>query len=317
MIVSEILKMNKSPLFFTLTLLLSFSLFANNIAKDLTIEQSQEKNNSESALNQDTKQSIDSLSFVEQKDISQNNDTLFYTETIEALQNDQKIEKQKTYNLPLLSDVDSNVEQRRFTKKFKDKYKKDPNFRYTEQRVSAWTKLKQDINRFLIDFFDFFNVDVDPRATSNLWLFTRIFGAVVLLLIIYYLIKAYLAKDMYWMFKKSAKNFQVDYQQVEQNLQNTDFKTLIKKAQEAKNYSAAIRLYYLWVLKDLDQREIICFDSQKTNASYLLQIKDQKLNQEFKQVCYLYNHIWYGQRDISQQEFFLAEQSFIKILNKQ
>ncbi|MHC5202208.1 hypothetical protein [Myroides sp. LJL119] len=248
-----------------------------------------------------------------QKQIPTQDQELFtHKDTLVYLQEATSPSIKHTYDLELKTDKNTAIQQRKFTPYFKDKYKTDPDFSYTEQQLSTWAKIKKSIERFLMELFDF---NIDAQSKSNLNIFLRVLSFVGLFLIIYYLIKAYLSKDIYWLFKKTAKNFQIDFQQVESNLQQTDLQTLINQSVDSGNYRTAIRLYYLWVVKHLDQQGVLSFNTQKTNSAYLTQIKDPLLKEDFNKICYLYNHIWYGQRTISLQEFTLAKQSFIKILN--
>lgn len=87
------------------------------------------------------------------------------------------------------------------------------------------------------------------------------------------------------------------------HIEQIDLDTLIQEQIAAGNYRAAIRYMYLNCLKMLSADGKIDWNYQKTNADYLREIKEEKIKEQFKDISYLYDHIWYG-------EFILDEPKF-------
>lgn len=222
------------------------------------------------------------------------------------------IAPEKTYNLPLKKEVDSVLDAKKFQKNFKPKYQSDPAFNYTDQTPSTWTKIKEEIKAFLVSLL--YLEEVDYSTISWLIIALRILAVLFLLLLIFYIYKAAKQKDIYWLFRKSSKDFQVDLQKIQDNLESTDFEKLIAQSVQRQNYTIAIRLYYLWLLQHLEINNLVVWDKQKTNKDYQREIKNKKLQQEFTYACYLYENIWYGQHPIDKAQFDMAQHCFLTLL---
>ena len=51
----------------------------------------------------------------------------------------------------------------------------------------------------------------------------------------------------------------------------------------------------------------------KTNRDYAREIKDELVQQSFRQLSKLYNYVWYGQFNVSHHEFYAIEKEFVKV----
>ena len=58
------------------------------------------------------------------------------------------------------------------------------------------------------------------------------------------------------------------------------------------------RYYFLWYLKLLCDRNFLKWDIEKTNLDYLSEIKDLIKREEFENLSFLYENIWYGEFNI-------------------
>jgi hypothetical protein len=70
----------------------------------------------------------------------------------------------------------------------------------------------------------------------------------------------------------------------------------------------------LWILKKLTEKEFIVFHAEKTNSDYLNEIKSDKIKFDFKYVSYLYNYIWYGEFEITAENYNNSKKAFVKML---
>ena len=75
-------------------------------------------------------------------------------------------------------------------------------------------------------------------------------------------------------------------------------------------------LYYLWLLKDLKESELIVWLPEKTNADYLSELKQEALRKQFSYLSYLYNYIWYGEFSITDEDYLSAKKAFLIYLRK-
>ncbi len=217
----------------------------------------------------------------------------------------------KTVQDSVYIDVDP-IDKREYTD-LKDKYDSSE-FIYerTAKNSGWWTRFKQ----WLSDVFrDLFNINSDAKAADITDVILKIFYIVIVLLVVFFIVKAVLNREGSWVFGKSSDKSIIPVTDVENNIFETNFVTLIKDAEHNNNYRLAIRYYYLWLLKTLSESEIIDYDVEKTNSDYYNEIKNESTKKEFSYTSYLYNYIWYGEFDIDNTRFNKAKTAFTHFLN--
>lgn len=215
----------------------------------------------------------------------------------------------------LLNDTEGAVYAKKFREKFKQDYKGKEAFTYEEieKEVGLFQQIKQAIGDW---FRRNFSSKVTKELDQNYYLvFLRILGFVLIGLILFYLVRAFIQKDMYWLFKKNGKKINAFDDLTSEDFKSTDFEYLLTEAIEKKHYRLAIRLYYLWLLQRLQAQEKITWAPEKTNADYSYELKDSQEREQFTYLSYLYNNIWYGAYEITEEEFSKAKKSFDAKLN--
>jgi hypothetical protein len=208
--------------------------------------------------------------------------------------------------------VDTEPMDKREFKNLKDIYN-DNAFIYerTVENSGRWTRFK----KWLTDFFqDLFNIDSTVKAASITGIIIKIFFVVIFLLVVFIIVKAIINKEGSWIFGKSSDKTIIAVADIENNIYETDFKSLIAEAEKENNHRLAIRYYYLWLLKTLSEEEIIDYDVEKTNSDYYLEIENKDTKEEFSYTSYLYNYIWYGEFDIDDAQFEKAKKAFTQFL---
>ena len=213
-------------------------------------------------------------------------------------------------SLHLLHDKNSAVYNKKFKEKFKDQYKGKADFTYekVEKKVGFLDQIKQSIK-------DWFNRNFTRKAGEQLSanyfvVILRILGFAMMGVMIYYLIRAYIQKDIYWFVKKKSKTLQTLNDLTTEDFRTTNFDRIIADAIVEKQYRLAIRLSYLWLLQRLQEEGKIIWAPEKTNADYLYELQESSERETFTYLSYLYNNIWYGEYEISEAEFFKAKKSF-------
>ncbi len=215
----------------------------------------------------------------------------------------------KKPSLPLKEDKDSDIAVVSFNAKFKDKYNsKDFDYEETQATNTIWNRFKNWLGNALRDFFNMF--DVDYETESRLTIFYRIISVFAIGLLVFYIIRAFIQKDAYWLFKKRAKKVEITVDDVEKNLTTVHFPTLLAKTIGESHFRLAIRYYYLWLLQSLQESGQIQWHIEKTNSDYVAEIKDEKTREDFQYLSYIYNNIWYGEHEITEAEFSQAKRSF-------
>ncbi len=104
-----------------------------------------------------------------------------------------------------------------------------------------------------------------------------------------------------YLFKKNVGSGPLDYQLTNENIQEMDFGSLIQSAVQQKQFRLAVRLQYLHTLRILSELHYIDWQLNKTNFSYLIEMKDRPSSEVFVDLTNIFEWIWYG--DFQIQEF--------------
>ncbi len=89
-----------------------------------------------------------------------------------------------------------------------------------------------------------------------------------------------------------------------------DIRQLLDQAKRDGNYKLAVRLYYLDLLKKLNDRGAIVWKKDKTNRDYLSELFSANLFfNEVRRLTLSYEAVWYGDHDLTPETFqFLTTQ---------
>jgi uncharacterized membrane protein YuzA (DUF378 family) len=171
----------------------------------------------------------------------------------------------------------------------------------------SYLSIEDESENFLSGFFngifDFiervFGVDISPFWTA---LVKYVVYAIIAVFAVYFLIRLLGNETASAVIGKSSKNrSQVHIQDT--HIEQIDLEGMIKEQIDGGNYRAAIRYMYLNSLKRLSAAGKIDWDYQKTNADYLIEIEEGQLKEQFRDISYLYDHIWYGEFVLDQKKF--------------
>ena len=202
----------------------------------------------------------------------------------------------------------SAIEQIYFNENFKDKYNDKP-FIYEEKSPvkSLWDRFEEWFIQWLKRNFD---VQDSKNATTILGYTVNTIAVILILLVIFLIVKAILNKEGTWIFGSKSDTSLIRYDEIEKNLHLVDFEKLIKDSINSGEHRLSIRYYYLFLLKKMSEKQLIEWDVEKTNSDYIYEIKSPQLKANFEYLSYLYNYIWYGEFDLSLQEFEKAKKAF-------
>ena len=198
-----------------------------------------------------------------------------------------------------------------FKPDFKQRYKSD-DFNYTEVagQKSLWDRFWEWVAKLLGN-----NKPASVKDSNN-WgdIFLKALGVLAILAAIYFIARAVLHQESYWIFGRSRKGITIQDAEAE-NIHAMNFEQLIEQTKTTGDYRLAVRYYYLLLLKKLSLREIINWHWDKTNSDYLYEIKDGTLRKNFEYLSYVYDHSWYGDFPIDEKSFAKAEKAFLKTIN--
>lgn len=194
-------------------------------------------------------------------------------------------------------DESSSIEYRQPPAEKIDKYFNDEEFLYDKVPPPAetlWETIKRWFQKLFGKAFDFEGADLFWEIVQYLLIAAAIVGAVLLI------VRAELGS----LFSgKSVKVDKIGFEEFDEDIEGVDFDQLIRDAIEQKDYRRAVRLYYLKVLKELSDVELIAWKPQKTNLEYIDELRDTVLHQPFRDVSHLYEYTWYGNFGLSKGAF--------------
>ncbi len=205
------------------------------------------------------------------------------------------------------------IEVKKITDKVLQEYRNDPKFDYeiTTSEIGWWEGFKTWLGNLLQRFFEWlFGVEEAAGMLSD---FFQLIPYILLALLIFVLIRFFLNVNSRALMHSRANDALVSLSEEEHIIKNEDIQQLIQKALIDKNYRLAIRYYYLHILKLMSDKEIIRWEMQKTNDDYLNEIKKNELKRPFTKITHLYDYIWYGNFDIDESKYRMAETTFSQL----
>ncbi len=205
------------------------------------------------------------------------------------------------------------IEVKKITDGDLQEYRNDPKFDYeiTTSEIGWWQDFKTWLGNLLQRFFEWlFGVE---EAAGMLSIFFRLIPYILLALLIFVLIRFFINVNSRALIYSRANDALVSLSEEAHIIKNENIQQLIQKALTDKNYRLAIRYYYLHILKLMSDKEIIKWEMQKTNDDYLNEIKNSELKRPFTKITHLYAYIWYGNFDIDESKYRMAETTFSQL----
>jgi hypothetical protein len=112
---------------------------------------------------------------------------------------------------------------------------------------------------------------------------------------------------------KNVSNLNLDVEQAEEKLLETDLEYLLRNAQQQMDWRLALRIYYLMVLKNLHEFNYIKWRKEKTNFDYNLELQNWQSLPDWKKITLQYERSWYGEQLLPQTQF-LEQEANIKLI---
>ena len=153
-----------------------------------------------------------------------------------------------------------------------NKFRSDSEFQYNidhSQKKNLWDRILAWLTEFILELF---------YRGGNSMLGKFIFYGIMISAIVYTILKLLKANPVGFLVKSTDR---LDYNVTGEDIHSISFDEQITTALEAKNYKLAIRLYYLFALKNLTDREIIQWKPGKANQEYVYEIRKGKLRTSF------------------------------------
>lgn len=195
----------------------------------------------------------------------------------------------------------SSVETRSFDEEKINKHKSDAEFDYGNREVAGltwWDRFKLWLIKWLSRLVNFSTTN--PFGKTLLYV---ICGSVII-----YVILKYLKLDVRKIFYSGADSGKLVHSVFEEDIYEMDFEKLIQEAIDKKEYRNAIRLIYLYALRNLSEKHLIDWEPGKTNHDYVYELENNNIKQGFIELSFYFDYAWYG-------DFKITEQLFNKVNN--
>ena len=116
--------------------------------------------------------------------------------------------------------------------------------------------------------------------------------------------------------KLNSRSMEINLEEIEENLHESNLDHFINEAIKKGDYSLAVRLYYLAVIKELSQRKLIKWKRDKTNFDYLQELKNPQLKVAFQAATSVFERIWYGKAAIDTTSFEQLHNGFQQLIRE-
>ena len=140
--------------------------------------------------------------------------------------------------------------------------------------------------------------------TNFLWFL--VIGSSIAILILF------LASSNIKIFRKKPASIPTETEEVtEETIFGLHYEKEIEKAIANKNFRLAIRLWYLRILKELAEKELIRYKQDRTNREYVRQLQDTAYYKSFHHLTRSFEYVWYGKFELSPDVFDLLQKDFL------
>jgi len=157
----------------------------------------------------------------------------------------------------------------------------------------------------------------EPKETGSWWLrfFESIFRfltsdagkvliiCLVALIVIYLVIRVIQLRGTLFFSPKDKKLPQEQGDELADDYVPPSWERAIQDAAAAGNYRLAVRHSYRYLLHLLQERELIAFQTAKTNYQYAYELSGTMLHRPFLQLTRGYEYAWYGGLPVAKERF--------------
>lgn len=96
----------------------------------------------------------------------------------------------------------------------------------------------------------------------------------------------------------------------------TELQRLLQEALTKKDYRGAVRIYFMFIVRDLAEKKYIKWEKEKTNFHYLHEMTGKNEFNDFNVSVSYFEIIWYGKRELDADKFEQVKPNFTRFLDK-
>lgn len=102
---------------------------------------------------------------------------------------------------------------------------------------------------------------------------------------------------------KKNKKINLNEEELHENIHEINFPETITRFELQGDYRSAVRYQFLFILKKLSDKKLINWNPEKTNKDYTAELKASQLKNDFSDLAYIFDYVWYGEFDIEEQDY--------------
>jgi len=203
------------------------------------------------------------------------------------------------------------TENKVYPKNFKDnlpsRYKgSDFDYSASKPRESFFEKIQRKIIQIIRAVFGETSIESSSKATA---LIIRIFAVILVGFLLYFIVKFLLSKNGGFFFGKKNKKMEIND---DENIHEINFPQSIAQFENNGDYRSAVRYHFLFVLKKLSDKKLINWNPEKTNKDYTVELKAEHLKNDFYNLSYIFDYVWYGEFEIDENSYQKYKSQFIQ-----
>lgn len=112
------------------------------------------------------------------------------------------------------------------------------------------------------------------------------------------------------LFGRKSKAPALPYESLQEDIHGMNFEDAIGQAVAAHNYRLGVRLLYLRSLKHLADKELISWQIDKTNRTYVYEVTQPEIRPAFERLTSLFEYVWYGDFPVRETDFSEVKREF-------
>ena len=90
----------------------------------------------------------------------------------------------------------------------------------------------------------------------------------------------------------------------------------LKEAMDAGDFRAAVRIYFVHIMKKLREKGLVEWHRNKTNSIYLTELNGTPYYKGFRETAGIYERVWYGERFPNRGEFDTMQPHFTQFIDQ-
>lgn len=153
------------------------------------------------------------------------------------------------------------------------------------------------------------NLNVSSGALSFTQIILIVLGIAILAFIVYYLFMRF-SED------SDGAKVKLDFNEMAPSeIPKSELERRLEEALAKGDYREAIRIYFIFIIKDLADKNWIKWEKKKTNFSYLMEMRSRPQYDLFNKSVSIFEIAWYGNYQVNQHTFKEVEPTFKELLN--